>query len=166
MRNWLISGLAAILIALPAYGKDFSKDSDEMLLAKMLYGEARSCSTAEKVDVAYTAVNRAGDNKKWNGTTLRGVILCKSKKGVHQYSCFNKNDPNLPKLENLDLSDKTLKECLQVSEDVLSGRYRAQNKEYTHYYAKGSRKPGWAGSKEMIDLPEPSDYKHDFFKEK
>src|SRR3989344_3557096 len=101
-----------------ARDSDFSQDSDETLLARMLFGEARSCSLQEKIHIAYTAINRTRDGKKWNGENLREVILCPK-----QYSCFNDGDPNLPKLRDpLKCDKEQWKECLQVASFVIAYR--------------------------------------------
>ena len=141
--------------------EDFSKDSDEVLLARMLFGEARNCSDEEIIDVAYTAINRANDRKKWNGETLREAIL-----KPWQYSCFNSGDPNLPKLKNPEKYDaSSWKRCLRIAEGVLNDEYKDRNEGATHYFAENSRRPNWADSSQMTDISEPKEYKHDFYKE-
>jgi len=144
------------------YKKKFSADSDEVLLARMLFGEARNCSDEEMIDVAYTAVNRANDGKRWNGETLREAIL-----KPWQYSCFNSGDPNLPKLKDPKKYDpESWERCLRIARGVVSGEYEDKNKGATHYFAKGTRRPAWADSSQMIDILEPEKYKHDFFRER
>jgi len=141
---------------------DFSADSDEVLLARMLFGEARNCSDEEMIDIAYTAINRTKDGKKWNGETLREVIL-----KPWQYSCFNSNDVNRKKLMNPEKYDsKSWERCLKIAHEVLTGKYGEKNRGATHYFAKNIRKPKWADSPKMTDIPEPEYYKHDFYREK
>lgn len=121
---------------------DFLKDTDEILLARMIFGEARNCSNTEKVAVAYTAINRVNDHKKWNGETLREVIL-KS----WQYSCFNKDDTNRKKLMNPEQYDsQSWKLCLNVAEEVLSKKVKDPTSGATHYFNPNivSSYPDWA----------------------
>jgi len=152
--------LAGLLLATPLTAGSFEKDSDKTLLARMLFGEARNCSFAEKVAIAYTAINRANDNKTWNGRTLRGAILC-----PWQYSCFNKGDPNLPKLTNPKAySPKAWEQCLSAADAALSYKYPDMNQGQTHYFNPRHANPNWANSIER--LGELAKGKHVFLKEK
>jgi len=137
---------------------DLSKDSEEMLFARMLYGEARGCSKEEKIAIAYTALNRNKDSKKWNGeNNLKAVLLKK-----RQYSCFNENDPNRAKL--MDPSDiKSFKECLEVARGVLNSRYKDPTNGATHYHTKNI-KPKWDYSK-LEERNLEGNFKHKFYKE-
>jgi len=144
---------------------DFSKDTEQILLARMLFGEARDCSKLEKITIAYTAINRAKDGKKWNGETLREAILKPC-----QYSCFNKGDPNKEKLMDPEKYDKkSFQECLAVAEKVLCGEYEKFNAGATHYFnPKTVRKPEWADKMSKIGRIKISNNqysKHEFYKE-
>lgn len=139
--------------------KDFSGDTETILLARMLYGEARNCSNNERIAIAYTALNRNKDGKKWNGENdLKKVILC-----PYQYSAFNENDPNRKKL--MDPQGKEWDECLDVAQGVLSGKYKNSVEGATHYHTRNIN-PKWTKSNTMVDLPEPKEFKHDFYLEK
>ena len=116
--------------------ENFEKDSDEVLLARMIFGEARNSSYLEKVAVGYTAVTRARDGKKWNGETIKEVILKHSKKGVHQYSCFNRSDPGRKRMQDPEkYSPKAFDECLRAARDVLEGKVADPTGGATHYYS-------------------------------
>ena len=128
----------------------------------MLFGEARNCSELEKIAIAHTAINRAKDNKKWNGTTVKESIL---KPG--QYTCFNKNDPNRQKLLDPRKYDaSSFEKCLEISRGVLSGGHKDPTNGATHYHTSAVN-PSWA--KKMRPLgriktpKEPS--KHFFYRE-
>ena len=133
---------------------DFSKDSDNVLLARMLYGETRNCSEEEKIAVAYTIINRVNDGKKWNGENVKQVIL-----KPWQYSCFNKNDVNYEKLKNPD--KKIFEDCLKVANEVLQGKHSELNKGQTHYFNPKVVKPKWADEMHKIGKIENS--KHEFY---
>lgn len=143
--------------------QDFSQDSDEVLLARMLFGEARGCSREEKIAVAYSAINRINDGKKWNGTTLREVLL-----KPYQYSSFNKNDVNRKKLmDPLKYEPKAFEDCLEIAGEVLDGRYKELNFGQTHFFNPKSAKPSWADKIEKIGRIKTSDgeSKHGFYRE-
>lgn len=150
---------------------DFSKDSDNVLLARMLFGEARGCSKNEKIEIAYTVINRINDGKKWNEETLREVIL-----KPWQYSCFNKNDVNYKKVKD-PLSDdvgegyseynrKAFEECLEVVDGVLANKYPKLNKGQTHFFNPKAANPYWAFSDKMEKIGKIGNSEHVFYREK
>lgn len=136
---------------------DFSEDTDQVLLARMIFGEARSCTDKEKIAIGYTALNRANDNKRFNGTDIRSAVLCPK-----QYSCFNSNDTNLVKLKDPEKYDaKSWAKSLEIAEGILSGKY-SDEMHATHYHALSSH-PKWQDSPEMTKLGIID--KHLFYKE-
>ena len=148
---------------------DFSKDTERILLARMIWGEARSCHDIEKVAVAYTAVNRANDGKKWNGETIQEAIL-----KPLQYSCFNKNDPNRNKLKDPEKYDaQSFQRCLRISEIVIGKEFEDPTKGATHYFNPDIAKPKWADKMRKIGKIPVGEKdgrtiysKHEFYEEK
>lgn len=143
---------------------DFRKDSDKVLLARMMFGEARNCSDEEKIAVAYVALNRANDGKDWNGRTIKEVIL-----KPYQFSCFNSKDPNKEKLLNpQSYEPRAFDICLQLAEGVLSGKYTDPTKGATHYCNLEVEKPVWRNNMKQIGKLKTRHglTKHDFYKEK
>jgi len=137
---------------------DFYQDSDKVLLARMLLGEAENCSKQEKIAVAYTAINRVNDNQKWNGEKLKEVIL-----KPYQYSCFNKNLNNKLK-DPLNYNSKEFLGCLELAEEILAGEYKDPTEGATHYYnPKLVKEPEWTKKAEKIGKIENS--RHVFYKE-
>lgn len=129
--------------------KDFSRDSDEILLARMIYGEGRGSSRTEQIAIGFVAQNRTTDGKPGNGRTLREVIL-KSKKlkngnRVYQFSAFNPKDPN--RKEMLNPSEiHEFENCLSVARDILSQRVSDPTNGATHYFNPSVTNPNWANS--------------------
>lgn len=147
-------------LSLNTFGMNFRKDTDEVLLARMIFGEARSCSLTEQIAIGYTAVNRATDGKNWNGTTLKDAILKK-----RQYSCFNSNDPNLPKLSCPEkYGPKSFERCLWIARNILDRKFDDPTLGATHYHTKKTR-ADWEDSPKMVKLYVPDFYEHFFFKE-
>lgn len=138
---------------------DFSSDSDEILMARMLFGEGRNCSDEERIAIGYTAVNRANDGKRWNGETIRDAIL-KDK----QYSCFNKGDANRAKLmDPMKYEPEAFEKCLESAHEVIVNSRSEMNKGQTHYFNPATVNPKWASKMEKIDLEK--DCKHVFYRE-
>lgn len=143
---------------------DFSKDSEKVLLARMLFGEARGYNVSETVAIGFTAINRANDGFKYNGEGLKSALLAPS-----QYSCFNKWDKNFPKILNpKKYDDKAWERCLKISEKILNGKYDKHNYEQTHYHVKNMKKKGkpftpvWA--KKMKERLNSKGLKHQFYR--
>ena len=125
---------------------DFIDDSDEVLLARMIFGEARGCERLEKIAVGYTAINRARDGKRWNGETVRDAILT-----PEQYSCFNEGDVNLEQIRDPYEYDKnSFDNCLEVARGILSGNYKDPTNGATHYFNPELAKPKWARKLDKI----------------
>ncbi len=127
-------------IKVEEHKKEFLKDSEKILLAKMLYGEASIYSPAEKIAIAFTAINRANDGLKYNGEGLKETIL-----SPYQYSCFNKNDNNLERVKNAEHhTNRNWKKCLNLAENILNGKYDKYNFGQTHYHKKDMKNyPRW-----------------------
>ena len=140
---------------------DFYQDSDEVLLARMLLGECEGCSPEEKIAVAYTSINRINDNKKWNGETLKEVIL-----KPYQYSAFNEGINGKLK-DPLRYNSEEFLKCLKLSEEILAGKYQ-DPLGATHYLnpnhpnLKGRPLPKWIEKLESLGRIE--DGFHMFYK--
>lgn len=137
---------------------DFNEDPDQVLLARMLLGEAEDCSKIEKIAVAYTAINRAKDNKKWNGKNLKEVIL-----KPYQYSCFNK-EYNQSLKDPMRYNEKEFISCLNLAEEILNGKYKDPTGGATYYYNPSKiKKPNWA--KKLKRIGRIKNSYHVFYKE-
>ncbi|MEK6854603.1 MAG: cell wall hydrolase [Nanoarchaeota archaeon] len=143
--------------------RDFSEDKDEVLLARMIFGEASNCSDEEKIAVAYSAINRVNDGNSWNGTSLREVILKPA-----QYSCFNRADPNRKRVMNPQAYDeKSFEHCLDIAGKVLAGRYNDPTNGATHYFNPNLAQPSWQHNLSRIGKIKTSKglSAHKFYKE-
>lgn len=118
---------------------------DLEFMARTIWGEARGEGRQGKYAVAYVIMNRVKANKKhYGGSTIKGVCL-----KPWQFSCWNKDDPNLPKLKAVALGDPIFNECVKITLDVMLA---ASGSNYgvadpsngaTHYYVDGSPVPAW-----------------------
>lgn len=118
--------------------EDFSKDTDTMLLARLIYGESRGKSDELKIAVAYSVLNRV-EKDSWYGKTLREVMLKRK-----QYSCFNPNDPNFVKVKDPYKFEnpRVWKKCYNIAEKVLSKEVEDPTNGSTHYHTD-TVKPNW-----------------------
>lgn len=112
----------------PAWTGDFYDDSEEIILARLIFGEARGQSEEAKIWAASTVLNRI---KGWWPDTIHEVIL-----QDQQYRSFNQDDPNRSIVEN-PLHDLTQKQSwldsYRVAEGILNGNISVPS-ETTHFH--------------------------------
>jgi N-acetylmuramoyl-L-alanine amidase len=136
---------------------DFNKDEDQILLTRMIFGEAEGLLNEEKIWVAYTSINRL--KQGGYGKNLKEVIL-----SPYQYSCFNKDkDSSLFLKDPLRHDSKEFFTSLQIARDILDGKIKDPTKEAISYYApKLVKKPDWANKmKEIKRIP---GFQHIFYR--
>jgi hypothetical protein len=142
---------------------DFYNDPIEILLARMLLGEAEGCSTIEKIAVAYTAINRANDSKRWNGRTLQEAILA-----YRQYSAFNE-EFNEKLKDPLAYNAQEFENCLHLAKEILAGKYEDPTNGATHYLnpnhptLRGKPLPKW--TIELEEIGQVQNSIHTFYRE-
>lgn len=112
-------------------------------LARTLWGEARSEPLQGIRAVAAVVLNRALHPKvHWWGQSIVGV--CRAPK---QFSCWNGDDPNLPKLLAVTEANDKFRICRSVAQDALDGKLQAARENgATHYHTKAIS-PKWAEGK-------------------
>ena len=113
------------------------------ILARTLWGEARSESTAGIAAIAAVILNRvhiAKNNGRayWWGTDIAGVCL-----KPWQFSCWNANDPNRPALRAVTTQDAAFRQCLQIAKQAVCGQLTDPTGGATHYHTTNTL-PHWA----------------------
>ena len=117
--------------------------SDVLVMARTIWGEARGEDKEGQYAIAHVIKNRL-DSKKWfSGKTLQDV--CQKK---WQFSCWNENDPNKDKMENLLAED--IPEFLNIAKNVMDNLHDSNVGKSTHYYANYIKEPKWAKGKTPI----------------
>ena len=124
----------------------------EIILALCIWAEARGEGERGMTAVAWVIRNRVeadlGNDGKpdWWGEGYAGVILA-----PWQFSSFNANDPNLPKLIALAQGGDAPMwgSAKRVARDVIAGRCQDPTRGSTHYFnARVCGLPAW--SKKML----------------
>lgn len=107
----------------PLWTGSFRDDTDEMLLARLILGEANSEPREAKIWVAWSVINRAKAGSWWPNT-IKEVILQKG-----QYDPIKPSDRNYEKIINplgfkyIGKNDKkSWYECYEIARDVISGK--------------------------------------------
>ncbi|PIY80388.1 MAG: hypothetical protein COY80_03285 [Candidatus Pacebacteria bacterium CG_4_10_14_0_8_um_filter_42_14] len=77
----------------PRWTDNFEDDSEVIILARLIFGEARNQSMEAMVGVGWLIKNRVNANKKYFGSSYHDVIL-KNDGKYWQFSSFIPTDPN------------------------------------------------------------------------
>jgi N-acetylmuramoyl-L-alanine amidase len=116
---------------------DTSQAAD--VLARTLWGEARGCGAAGMRNVSMVIMNRV-KHPRWWGHDIVSVCL-----DPEQFSCWNANDPNLPKLKAVTTEDPAFRLALTVAQAAIAGTVTDITKDADSYYAVTMRTPpAWA----------------------
>lgn len=121
----------------PEWTGDFQDDTDEMLLARLVFGESENQSREAKIWTGGSVLNRVKAHVWPN--TIPGVILQKG-----QYDPFKTSDDNFKKLVNpLHTTDKlriiAWNESLEIARKLLSGDLKNPTTA-THFHGVGVTK--------------------------
>lgn len=112
---------------------------------RTMWAEARSLGAVGMQGVLWTALNRLKKPGWWSRQKGDGILddtLQAVFREPVQFSCWNENDPNLPKLLSVDDSNDAFRLAGQVYDDVLSGRLLDITRGATLYHT--IIKPKWA----------------------
>ena len=113
----------------PLWTGDFYDDSEEMILARLIFGEARSQFEEARIWVAGTVINRVKAHAWPN--TIHDVIL-----DSDQFNSFKPDDPNSKWVKNplLDLTQKqSWIDCYNIAKGILNSSIKNPT-EATHFH--------------------------------
>lgn len=120
---------------------------DVDILARTIYGEARSEGKEGMEAVACVIMNRYKAEKWFTGYCVKEgqkipsiAQTCLKK---FQFSCWNKNDPNLAKIKKVDLSDAVFRQCYEIAKAATNGTLADFTNGATYYHTR-QIKPVWA----------------------
>lgn len=127
----------------PEWTGDFGDDSEQIILARAIFGEARGMLEEGKIAVGWSIKNRVLDSR-W-GDTYHEVIL-----QPKQYSAFNDNDKNLKFVKNPLLSKTQMQawhECYVIAGEVMNGKVDDPTSGANHYFSDYIDFPYWTKQK-------------------
>lgn len=106
------------------------------VMARTIWGEARSEDSMGKEAVAHVILNRS-----YGGSSIAEVCLAPK-----QFSCWNHKDPNYRKLIEVTEASSSYRSCLAAAFSVLSLEPKLDpTRGATHYHARSmKKKPYWA----------------------
>lgn len=114
-------------------------NQDIEAVARTLYGEARGEGYQGMVAVANVIMNRV-KLQSWYGLTPYEV--CHK---LWQFSCWNKDDPNLKIIEDVTPADPIFKECLNIAYQAVEGTLEDITGGAVNYFSRSMKEPpAWA----------------------
>jgi spore germination cell wall hydrolase CwlJ-like protein len=117
-------------------------DDDIDVLARTVFGEARGEGEEGMQAVASVVMNRVRDPKWW-GSTIKEVCL-----KPWQFSCWNKNDPNLPVLKAVTEENPYFAQAIGIATEAAAGTLEDNTNGATSYYDRRMPEPpDWAAGK-------------------
>lgn len=144
----------------PEWTGDFRDDTDQMILARMIFGEARNELSPEilRHAVGWVARNRVENDIVWWGTTYQEVIPKDA-----QFSAFSVGDDNRDEVENPlksgnDIDKQAWENCYDIAGKILDGSISDPTNGADHYYSDSIDQPGYYKGKsptlEITDQPD------------
>jgi spore germination cell wall hydrolase CwlJ-like protein len=125
--------------------EDFIRELEADVMARTLWGEARGEGDMGMHAVANVILNRVAvaqaRGRFWWGDTI--IDVCQK---PFQFSCWNKNDPNLAKIQNVDMTDIHFMTALRLARRAVIGALPDITNNATHYHER-SITPNWARGK-------------------
>jgi len=127
-----------------AAAEAFIKDLEIDVMARTIYGEARSESQEGMEAVAHVILNRVRHAKSRGGHFWWGhdiVTVCQK---PYQFSCWNPGDPNRPKLMQVEESDPHFATCLRIARRAVHGVLGADITNGADHYHTTAVAPKWS----------------------
>lgn len=128
----------------PKWTGDFNDDTEQMILARAIFGEARSVSRKARIGVGWSIRTRV--ESPWWDNTYSEVILDEA-----QYSAFNEGDKNLPFVKNPFREEGQIDEwyeCYETAGQVMKGEVKDPTDGANHYFSDYIGYPKWTKSKQ------------------
>lgn len=114
------------------------------VLARTIWGEARGEGPGGMEAVASVILNRAA-RPRWWGRDICGVAL-----RPWQFSCWNANDPNLPKMESVGTSDREFRAALVIAARAVAGDLPDSTNGADSYVDLRVARPAWAANRQPV----------------
>lgn len=115
------------------YAQEFLRQIEIDVMARTLWGEARSEGQQGMEAVASVILNRVETGKRKGGYWWGSHIIQVCQKPF-QFSCWNKSDPNFKKLTAVTTDDMHFATALRVSRRAVLGMVKDKTQGANHYH--------------------------------
>ncbi len=130
--------------------RNFYDDPEQMILARVIFGEARDQQEQGKIAVGWVIRNRVERSPFWGWqNNYHDVIL-----QPDQFSAFNIGDKNRPFVEdplhtNLASDKATWRECYNTAGQILNNEVNDPTMGADHFYSTDITSPYWVDEKKF-----------------
>lgn len=138
----------------PVWTGSFKDDTEQMILTRALFGEARGTwlSDQVRIGVAWTIRHRVEDERSRWGKTYHDVITQTS-----QYSAFNTDEPNRPYVENplwknTSADKKMWPRCYEIAGNIIAGSIPDPTNGANHYHDTNQGITPWWATNENLTV--------------
>jgi len=132
----------------PKWTGKFEDDTEEILLARVIYGEASGVSELSKVAVAWSVRNRVEDKEvSWWGDNYHDVIL-KEKQYDSLWHKDTYEKVRFPLVEN-KAEKKSWQDSCNIAKQVINGEIEDPTSGANHFYSTYISTPDWADDKKI-----------------
>lgn len=145
----LIPGKRIPTVDDPEWTGDFKDDTEQMILARAIFGEARNeiLSDEARIGVGWS-IRRRVEDPRWGDTY--GVVITQPK----QYAAFKTTDANYeyvknPLWDNSEIDKKSWLKCYKIAGQVMRGEVTDPVQGSNHYHDI-SQHPFWAMEEAFI----------------
>lgn len=122
----------------------FLKELEIDVLARTLYGEARSEGARGMEAVAHVVLNRVRIARQNGGRYWWGHDIVTVCQRPYQFSCWNHNDPNRAVIIALEASDLYFATCSRIARRAVYGKLGMDITNGATHYHTVSVSPAWA----------------------
>lgn len=129
-----------------------AKDVDT--LARTIWGESRNEGYQGMQAVANVCINRfrlRAAGKGYPSFGQKGASIAQICRAPLQFSCWNSNDPNLPKMQAVTNKDVNFRTALQIAELAVKGSLPDITGGADHYHTTAI-KPGWSAGRVPVTI--------------
>lgn len=129
----------------PEWTGNFANDTNTMILARAIFGEARNILIPDKARIAigWVIKNRVLNKIRWPNTYWEVITE------PLQYSAFNKNDENRKYVENplhtgISMDKDAWCNSYEIAKKIINNKLKDPTKGANHYYDDSIITPNWA----------------------
>lgn len=129
---------------------EFLKELEIDVLARTLYGEARSETREGMEAVAHVILNRVSHAQSKGGKFWWGhdvITVCQM---PYQFSCWNPTDPNRVKLMSVTMDDVNFVSCMRVARRAVYRQLGGDMTNGADHYHTVAVAPFWSKGKTPI----------------
>jgi N-acetylmuramoyl-L-alanine amidase len=118
------------------------------VLARTMWGEARGEGVDGLRAVAHVVMNRVACARE-NGGSWWGHDIISVCQKPFQFSCWNRNDPNFKRVQQVDARNPEFRLCQSIARRVIRGEDEDDPTYGATHYHRYDIRPSWARCKTM-----------------